>query len=59
MPVMELGIDSFAAAFTPDSRAVASADRLSDLIEQIVCADQVGLDSFGTAVRARVGAAGR
>ena len=44
---MELGIDSFAAAFTPDSRAVASADRLSDLIEQIVRADQVGLDSFG------------
>jgi len=47
MPVMEIGIDSFAAAFTPDSRAVASADRLSDLIEQIVRADQVGLDSFG------------
>jgi len=44
---MELGIDSFAAAFTPDSRAVASADRLSDLIEQVVRADQVGLDSFG------------
>jgi probable LLM family oxidoreductase len=44
---MELGIDSFAAAFTPDSRAVASADRLSDLIEQIVRADQAGLDSFG------------
>jgi len=44
---MELGIDSFAAAFTPNSRAVASADRLSDLIEQIVRADQVGLDSFG------------
>ncbi|HTH66326.1 MAG TPA: LLM class flavin-dependent oxidoreductase [Gemmatimonadales bacterium] len=44
---MELGIDSFAAAFTPDSRAVASADRLGDLIEQIVRADQVGLDSFG------------
>jgi alkanesulfonate monooxygenase SsuD/methylene tetrahydromethanopterin reductase-like flavin-dependent oxidoreductase (luciferase family) len=44
---MELGIDSFAAAFTPDSRGVASADRLSDLIEQIVRADQVGLDSFG------------
>jgi probable LLM family oxidoreductase len=47
MPVMEIGIDSFAAAFTPDSRAVSSADRLSDLIEQIVRADQVGLDSFG------------
>jgi probable LLM family oxidoreductase len=44
---MELGIDSFAAAFTQDSRAVAPADRMSDLIEQIVCADQAGLDSFG------------
>lgn len=44
---MELGIDSFAAAFTPDSRAVAPADRMRDLIEQIVRADQVGLDSFG------------
>src|SRR5436190_6278695 len=44
---MELGIDSFAAAFTQDSRAVAPAARLGDLIEQIVRADQVGLDSFG------------
>src|SRR5258707_1155316 len=44
---MELGIDSFAAAFTADSRALAPADRLRDLIEQIVRADQVGLDSFG------------
>ena len=44
---MELGIDSFAAAFTHDSRAVAPADRMSDLIEQIVRADQAGLDSFG------------
>jgi len=44
---MELGIDSFAAAFTQDSRAVAPADRMHDLIEQIVRADQVGLDSFG------------
>jgi probable LLM family oxidoreductase len=44
---LELGIDSFAAAFTHDSRAVAPADRMRDLIEQIVRADQVGLDSFG------------
>ncbi len=44
---MELGIDSFAAAFTLDSRAVAPADRLRDLIEQIVRADQAGVDSFG------------
>jgi probable LLM family oxidoreductase len=44
---MELGIDSFAAAFTHDSRAVAPADRMRDLIEQITRADQAGLDSFG------------
>src|SRR6185436_5061914 len=44
---MELGIDSFAAAFTHDSRAVAPADRMRDLIDQITRADQVGLDSFG------------
>src|SRR5437016_12973105 len=44
---MELGIDSFAAAFTQDSRAVAPADRMHDRVEQIVRADQVGLDSFG------------
>jgi len=44
---MELGIDSFAAAFTQDSSAVAPADRMRDLIEQIARADQVGLDSFG------------
>ncbi len=44
---MEIGIDSFAAAFTEDSRAVSSADRLRDLIAQIERADQGGLDSFG------------
>ena len=44
---MEIGIDSFAAAFTEDSRAVSASDRLGNLIEQIVHADQLGLDSFG------------
>jgi probable LLM family oxidoreductase len=44
---MEIGIDSFAAAFTEDSRAIRPADRLRDLIRQIEHADQVGLDSFG------------
>jgi probable LLM family oxidoreductase len=44
---MEIGIDSFAAAFTEDSRAVNPSDRLNDLITQIERADQVGLDSFG------------
>src|SRR5438552_8630934 len=44
---MEIGIDSFAAAFTQDSRAVSASDRLGNLIEQIEHADQLGLDSFG------------
>src|SRR3989449_10248478 len=44
---MEIGIDSFAAAFTEDSRAVSAPDRVGNLIEQIEHADQLGLDSFG------------
>src|SRR2546428_954368 len=45
---MEIGIDSFAAAFTEDSRAVSPSDRLGNLIEQIEYADRLGLDSLGT-----------
>src|SRR5215831_6563291 len=44
---MEVGIDSFAAAFDEKSRAVNPAERLRQLIEQIVHADEVGLDAFG------------
>jgi len=44
---MEIGIDSFAAAFTEDSRTVSAADRLRDLLDQIEHADKLGLDSFG------------
>ncbi|MBI1796361.1 MAG: LLM class flavin-dependent oxidoreductase [Candidatus Eisenbacteria bacterium] len=44
---MEIGIDSFAAAFTEDSRAVRAPDRLRDLIGQVERADQAGLHSFG------------
>jgi alkanesulfonate monooxygenase SsuD/methylene tetrahydromethanopterin reductase-like flavin-dependent oxidoreductase (luciferase family) len=44
---MQVGIDSFAAAFDDSSRAVSSSDRLRQLVEQIVHADQVGLDAFG------------
>src|SRR5438128_774 len=44
---MEIGIDSFAAAFTEDSRAVSASDRLGNLIDQIEHADRLGLDSFG------------
>ena len=44
---MQIGIDSFAAAFTEESIAVSASDRLNDLVEQIKRADQVGLDTFG------------
>jgi len=44
---MEIGIDSFAAAFTEDSRAISASDRLDNLIEQIEHADRLNLDSFG------------
>jgi len=37
---MEIGIDSFAAAFDENSRAVSPAARLRHLIEQIEHADE-------------------
>jgi probable LLM family oxidoreductase len=45
--MMQIGIDSFAAAYTETSLAVSNSDRLRDLVEQIEHADQVGLDAFG------------
>jgi probable LLM family oxidoreductase len=44
---MQIGIDSFAAAFTEDSLAISASERLHNLIEEIALADQAGLDSFG------------
>jgi probable LLM family oxidoreductase len=44
---MQIGIDSFAAAYTDDSLAVSESERLRNLVEQIEYADQVGLDVFG------------
>src|ERR1700730_12028504 len=44
---MQVGIDSFAAAYDEASRAVNTSDRLRNLVEQIEHADQVGLDVFG------------
>ena len=44
---MQIGIDSFAAAYTEDSRAENTSDRVRNLVEQIERADQVGLDVFG------------
>src|SRR2546428_9389807 len=45
--LIEIGVDSFAAAFDEASLAVGAPDRLQNLVEQIVRADQVGLDVFG------------
>ncbi|HXG96450.1 MAG TPA: LLM class flavin-dependent oxidoreductase [Gemmatimonadales bacterium] len=44
---MQVGIDSFAAAYLEESRAVSPADRVRELVEQVEHADQVGLDVFG------------
>jgi len=44
---VQIGIDSFAAAYDESSRAVSPSERLRDLVEQIEQADQVGLDVFG------------
>jgi probable LLM family oxidoreductase len=44
---MQIGIDSFAAAYDDASLAVSTSDRLRNLVEQIEHADQVGLDVFG------------
>ena len=44
---MEVGIDSFAAAFDENSRAVNPAERLRQLVQQIEHADEVGVDVFG------------
>ena len=41
---IQVGIDSFAAAFDNSSLAVSASERLHNLVEQIELADQVGLD---------------
>ena len=38
---MQIGIDSFAAAYDESSRAVPPSERLHNLVEQIEHADQV------------------
>ncbi len=43
--MIELGVDSFAANKPGDS--VTSSERLRNLVEEIVLADEVGLDAFG------------
>src|SRR3989454_3576948 len=44
---MQVGIDSFAAAFDDVGLATSQSERLRNLVEQIDRADQVGLDVFG------------
>jgi alkanesulfonate monooxygenase SsuD/methylene tetrahydromethanopterin reductase-like flavin-dependent oxidoreductase (luciferase family) len=44
---MQIGIDSFAAAYDDTRLAVNPSDRLRNLVGQIEHADQVGLDVFG------------
>src|SRR5258708_6307247 len=44
---MQIGIDSFAAAYDESSRAAPPSERLRNLVEQVEHADQVGLDVFG------------
>ena len=46
---MEIGVDSF-AAYGPDpvtGKAITPAERIEDLLEEMVLADEVGLDVFG------------
>lgn len=45
--VIEIGIDSFAAAYDEASLAVSPSERLRNLVQQIEHADELGLDSFG------------
>src|SRR3989441_6745028 len=44
---MQVGIDSFAAAFDDVGLATSQSERLRNLVEQIERADQAGLDSSG------------
>ena len=44
---VQVGIDSFAAAFDDAGLETSPSKRLRDLVEQIEFADQVGLDVFG------------
>ena len=49
IPIMQIGIDSFAAAMHDPvtGRTITPVERLADLLEEIELADCVGLDVFG------------
>src|SRR6058998_3489200 len=44
---VQVGIDSFAAAYTDASQAISPSHRLREMIEEIEYADKVGLDVYG------------
>src|SRR6266571_3082733 len=44
---VQIGIDSFAAAYTNASQAISPSDRLREMLEEIEYADKVGLDVYG------------
>ena len=44
---MQVGIDSFAAAYTETSQQISASERLRNLVAEIEHADQAGLDVFG------------
>jgi probable LLM family oxidoreductase len=44
---LQVGIDSFAAAYTESSLSVGASERLRDLVAQVEHAEEAGLDVFG------------
>jgi probable LLM family oxidoreductase len=44
---LQIGIDSFAAAYTESSLSVSASERLRDLVAQVEHAEEAGLDVFG------------
>ncbi|TGD77180.1 LLM class flavin-dependent oxidoreductase [Hymenobacter wooponensis] len=51
---MQIGIDSFAAALQNNGTALSGAEAISQLLDRIERADQVGLDVFGIGEHHRV-----
>ena len=52
---MEIGIDSFAAMFSGNSKAINDVDAMNQLLERIEYADHAGLDVFGIGEHHRKG----
>src|SRR6059036_2439187 len=44
---VQVGIDSFAAAYTDTSQAISPSDRLREMLKEIEYADKIGLDVYG------------